>query len=106
MRDSKGGETNDELSRLRSTRGKVSKVKTHSALAVVKGHERGNKVFGEGFMNPVRGYCEDAIVNNFLGVGVEVTGYTLIHPFGDLGRSSAVARREARLATAACILSR
>ena len=30
----------------------------------------------------------------------------LIHPFGDLGRSSAVARREARLATAACILSR
>ena len=31
---------------------------------------------------------------------------TLIHPFGDLGRSSPVARREARLATAACILSR
>ena len=30
----------------------------------------------------------------------------LIHPFGDLGRSSAVARRETRLATAACILSR
>ena len=30
----------------------------------------------------------------------------LIHPFGDLGRSSAVARREARLATAACILCR
>ena len=30
----------------------------------------------------------------------------LIHPFGDFGRSSAVARREARLATAACILSR
>ena len=28
----------------------------------------------------------------------------VIHPFGDLGRSSAVARREARLATAAQII--
>ena len=63
-------------------------------------------------MNSIRSDCEDAIANNFLGVGVEVAGYTLtcvsgkniatlIHPFGDLGRSSAVARREAKLATAA-----
>ena len=65
MRDSGRGETDDELSRLGSTRGKMPKVKTHSVLAVVKGHERGNKVFGERFMNSIRGDCEDAIVDNF-----------------------------------------
>ena len=42
MRDRGRGETNDELRRLRSTRGKMPKVKTHSVLAIVKGHERGN----------------------------------------------------------------
>ena len=77
MRDSSRGETDDELSGLGSTRGKMPKVKTHSVLAVVKGHERGNKVFGERFMNSIRGDCEDAIVDNFLCVGVEVAGYTL-----------------------------
>ena len=77
VRNGSRGETDDELSRLGSTRGKMPKVKTHSALAVVKGHERGNKVFVERFMNSIRGDCEDAIANNFLGVGVEVAGYTL-----------------------------
>ena len=77
MRDSSRGETNDKLSRLGSTRGKMPKVKTQSALAVVKGHERGNQVFVERFMNSIRGDREDAIANNFLGVGVEVAGYTL-----------------------------
>ena len=77
MRDSGRGETNDELSRLGSTRGKMPKVKTHSVLAVVKGHERGNKVFGERFMDSIRRDCKDAITNNFLGVGVEIAGYTL-----------------------------
>ena len=77
MRDSGRGETNDELRRLGSTRGKMPKVKTHSVLAVVKGHERGNKVFGERFMNSIRSDCKDAIANNFLGVGVEIAGYTL-----------------------------
>ena len=38
------GEANDKLSRLESARGKMSKVTTHSALAVIKDHERGNKV--------------------------------------------------------------
>ena len=76
VRDSGRGETNDEL-RLGSTRGKMPKVKTHSVLAVVKGYERGNKVFGERFMNSIRSDCQDAIANNFLGVGVEVAGYTL-----------------------------
>ena len=77
VRDSGRGETNDELSRLGSTRGKMPKVKTHSVLAVVKGHERGNKVFGERFMDSIRSDCKDAITNNFLGVGVEIAGYTL-----------------------------
>ena len=55
----------------------MPKVKTHSLLAVVKGHERRDKVFGERFMNSIRSDCEDAIANNFLGVGVEIAGYTL-----------------------------
>ena len=55
----------------------MPKVKTHSLLAVVKSHERSNKVFGERFMNSIRSYCEDAIANNFLGIGVEVARYTL-----------------------------
>ena len=57
-------------------------------LAIVKGHERGNKVFGDRFVNSIRSDSEDAIANNFLGVSVEI-GYTLscisaalIHPFG------------------------
>ena len=77
VRDSSRGEANDKLSRLEWARGKMPKVKTHSALAVIKGHERGNKVFVKRFMNSIRGDCEDAIANNFLGVGVEVGGYTL-----------------------------
>ena len=28
-------------------------------------------------MNSIRGDCEDAIANDFLGVGVEIAGYTL-----------------------------
>ena len=28
-------------------------------------------------MNSIRSDCEDAIANNFLGVGVEVAGYAL-----------------------------
>ena len=72
VRDSGRGETNDELRRLGSTRGKMPKIKTHSVLAVVKGHERGNKVFGERFMNSIRSDCKDAIANNFLGVGVDI----------------------------------
>ena len=101
MRDRGRGETNDELRRLRSTRSKMPKVKAHSMLAIVKGHKRGNKVFGERFVNSIRSDSEDA-ANNFLSVGVEITGYTLscisgkntalIHPLGDFGRSSAVAR--------------
>ena len=77
VRDSGRGETNNELRRLGSTRSKMPKVKTHSLLAVVKSHERSNKVFGERFMNSIRSYCEDAIANNFLGIGVEVARYTL-----------------------------
>ena len=77
MRDSGRGETNDELRGLRSTRDKMPKVKTHSVLAVVKGHERGNKVFGERFMNSIRSDSEDAIANNLLGIGIEVARYTL-----------------------------
>ena len=48
----------------------MPKVETHSVLAVVKGHQRSNKVFGERFMNAIRSDCKDAIANNFLGVGV------------------------------------
>ena len=77
VRDCSRGETNDKLSRLGSTRGKMPKVKTHSALAIVEGHKCGNKVFVEWFMNSIRGDCEDAIANDFLGVGVKVAGYTL-----------------------------
>ena len=77
VRDSGRGETNNELRRLGSTRSKMPKVKTHSLLAVVESHERSNKVFGERFMNSIRNDCEDAIANNFLGVGVEVARYTL-----------------------------
>ena len=47
-------------------------VKTHSALTVIKGHKRGNKIFRERFVNSVRNYGEDTIANNFLGVGVEI----------------------------------
>ena len=116
VRDGSRGETNDKLSRWGSTRGIMPQVKTHPAPAVVEGHERGNEIFVERFMNSIRSDCEDAVANDFLGVGVEVARYTLacvsgknsnLNPsFRDLGRSSAVARREARLATAACILSR
>ena len=77
VRDRGRGETNDELRRLRSTRSKMPKVKTHSMLAIVKGHERGNKVFGERFVNSIRSDSEDAVANNFLSVGVEIAGYTL-----------------------------
>ena len=66
VRDRGRGEANDELRRLRSTRSKMPKVKTHSMLAIVKGHERCNKVFGERFVNSIR-----------LSVGVEIAGYTL-----------------------------
>ena len=78
----------------------MPKVKTHSLLAVVKGHERSDKVFGERFMNSIRSDCEDAIADNFLGVGVEIAGYTHTCICGEN------TRREARLATAAWILSR
>ena len=61
----------------------MPKVKTHSLLAVVKSHERSNKVFGERFMNSIRSDCEDAIANNFLGVGVEVARYTLTCTSGE-----------------------
>ena len=55
----------------------MPKVKAHSMLAVVKGHKRSNKVFGERFVNSIRSDREDAVANDFLSVGVEITGYTL-----------------------------
>ena len=103
VRDGGKGQTNNELGRLGSTRSKMPKVKTQSLLAVVKSNERSNKV-----MNSIRRDSEDAIANDLLGIGVEVSRYTLtciggenshFNPsFWDLGRSSAVERREARLA--------
>ena len=55
----------------------MPKVKAHSMLAIVKGYQRGNKVFGERFVNSIRSDREDAVANDFLSVGVEITGYTL-----------------------------
>ena len=55
----------------------MPKVKAHSVLAIVKGHQRSNKVFRERFVNSKRSYREDAVANDFLSVGVEITGYTL-----------------------------
>ena len=77
MRDGSRGETNDKLGRWGSTRGIMPQVKTHPAPAVVEGHERGNEIFVERFMNTIRSDCEDAIANDFLGVGVKVARYTL-----------------------------
>ena len=77
MRDGSRGETNDKLGRWRSTWGIMSQVKTHPAPAIVEGHERGNEIFVERFMNSIRSDCEDAIANDFLGVGVKVARYTL-----------------------------
>ena len=98
-----------------TTRSKMPKVKAHSMLAIVKGHKRSDMVFEERFVNSIRSDSEDAVANNFLSVGVEIAGYTLsctsgknsgFNPsFWEFGMSSA-ARRKARLATAACILSR
>ena len=45
VRDSARGETNDKLRRQRTPRSKVSKVETHSLLAVVESNERNDKVF-------------------------------------------------------------
>ena len=77
MRDGSRGETNDKLNRWRSTRGIMSQVKTHSAPAVVEGHERGNEIFVKRFMDSIRSDCEDAVADDFLGVGVKVARYTL-----------------------------
>ena len=49
----------------------MPKVKAHSMLAIVKGHQRGNKVFRERFVNSIRSDREDAVANDFLSVGVE-----------------------------------
>ena len=64
-------------------------------------------------MNAIRSDCKDAIANNFLGVGVKIAGYTLTCISGkNSGLDSSfwgfgkVIICEARLATAACILSR
>ena len=77
VRDCSRGETNGKLRRLGSTRGKMPKVKTHSALAIVEGHKCGNKVFVEWFMNSIRGDCEDAIANNFLVLVSKLPGTPL-----------------------------
>ena len=94
----------------------MPKAKTHSLLAVVKSHERSNKVFGERFMNSIRSDCEDAIANNFLGVGVEVARYTLtciggknsdLNPsFWGFWKVISCSKEKGQVATAACILSR
>ena len=55
----------------------MPKVKAHSMLAIVKGHQCSNKVFRERFVNSIRSDREDAVANDFLSVGIEISGYTL-----------------------------
>ena len=55
VRDGSRGETDDKLGRCGSTRGIMPQVKTtHPAPAIVEGHERGNEIFVERFMNSIR----------------------------------------------------
>ena len=77
MRNGGGGKTDNELRRIGSSGSKVTEIKTHPALTVIKGHKRGNEIFRERFMHSVGNYGENTVADNFLGVRVEIARNTL-----------------------------